>query len=183
MKKVCLALVFKARSSSPWATGELERRRGLAHGARSPAYYHTTVPQRARSFQGALEMLHLTGDTEDLALWLRDAILLNLYPELDDRELENRFKAQRLLGRTCRTLPTGQVQERKRERELQGIEMPTWYFLYWSDEHQGLRPFNPQEAELTPEDADKSPYVVVGPVPNCAVWNLLDNEQRLERLH
>ena len=29
----------------------------------SPACYHTTVPQRARSFQDALEMLHLTGET------------------------------------------------------------------------------------------------------------------------
>ena len=34
----------------------------------SPACYHTTVPQRARSFQDALEMLHLTGETGDSAL-------------------------------------------------------------------------------------------------------------------
>ena len=49
----------------------------------SPACYHTTVPQRARSFQDALEMLHLTGETGDSALSLRDAILISLYPELD----------------------------------------------------------------------------------------------------
>ena len=57
----------------------------------SPACYHTTVPQRARSFQDALEILHLTGETGDSALSLRDAILISLYPELDDREYENRF--------------------------------------------------------------------------------------------
>ena len=57
----------------------------------SPACYHTTVPQRARSFQDALGMLHLTGDSGDSALSLRDAILISLYPELDDREYENRF--------------------------------------------------------------------------------------------
>jgi len=33
----------------------------------SPACYHTTRPQRARSFQDALEMLHLTGETGDSA--------------------------------------------------------------------------------------------------------------------
>ena len=52
----------------------------------SPACYHTTVPQRARSFQDALEMLHLTGKTGDSALRLRDAILISRYPELDDKE-------------------------------------------------------------------------------------------------
>ena len=41
----------------------------------SPACYHTTVPQRARSFQEALEMLHLAGDSRYSALSLRDAIL------------------------------------------------------------------------------------------------------------
>ena len=49
--------------------------------SRSPACYHTTVLQRARSFQGALEMLHLTGDSGDSALSLRDAILISLYSE------------------------------------------------------------------------------------------------------
>ena len=49
----------------------------------SPACYHTTAPQRARSFQDALEMLHQTGETGDSALSLRDAILISLYPELD----------------------------------------------------------------------------------------------------
>jgi hypothetical protein len=57
----------------------------------SPACCHTTVQQRARSFQDALEMLHLTGETGDSALSLRDAILISLYPELDDKEYENRF--------------------------------------------------------------------------------------------
>jgi hypothetical protein len=40
----------------------------------SPACCHTTVQQRARSFQDALEMLHLTGETGDSALSLKDAI-------------------------------------------------------------------------------------------------------------
>ena len=39
----------------------------------SPACCHTTVQQRARSFQDALEMLHLTGETGDSELSLRDA--------------------------------------------------------------------------------------------------------------
>ena len=46
----------------------------------SPACYHTTVPQRARSFQD------LTGETGDSALRLRDAILISRYPEVDDKE-------------------------------------------------------------------------------------------------
>ena len=36
-------------------------------------------------------MLHLTGDSGDSALGLRDAVLISLYPELDDGEFENRF--------------------------------------------------------------------------------------------
>jgi hypothetical protein len=36
-------------------------------------------------------MLHLTGDSGDSALSLRDAILISLYPQLDDGEFENRF--------------------------------------------------------------------------------------------
>lgn len=32
----------------------------------------------------------------------------------------------------------------------QGIAMLPWYFLYWSEEHQGLRPLDPLEAEITP---------------------------------
>jgi len=48
----------------------------------SPACYHTTVLQRARSFQEALEMLHLIGYSGDSALSLRDAILISLYPEI-----------------------------------------------------------------------------------------------------
>ena len=35
--------------------------------------------------------LHLTGETGDSALSLRDAILISLYPESDDKEYENRF--------------------------------------------------------------------------------------------
>ena len=42
----------------------------------SPACYHTTVPQRTRSFQDALGMLHS-------ALSLRDAILISLYINAD----------------------------------------------------------------------------------------------------
>jgi len=57
----------------------------------SPACYHTTVPQRARSFQDALEIFHLTGQTGDSALSLRNVILISLYPELDDKEYENRL--------------------------------------------------------------------------------------------
>jgi hypothetical protein len=57
----------------------------------SPACYHTTVPQRARSFQDALEMFHLTEQTGDSALSLRNVILISLYPELDDKEYENRL--------------------------------------------------------------------------------------------
>jgi hypothetical protein len=46
--------------------------------------------------------------------------------------------------------------------------------------HQGLRPFNPLDAELTVGDADRSPYGVVMPVPSCAIWNLLDNELEID---
>ena len=63
----------------------------------SPACYHTTVPQRARSFQDAVEMLHLTGETGDSALSLRDAILISLYPESDDKEYENRLLVDHIL--------------------------------------------------------------------------------------
>ena len=44
----------------------------------SPACYHTTVLQRVRTSQEALEMLHLTGDSGDSALSLMDAILISL---------------------------------------------------------------------------------------------------------
>ena len=30
----------------------------------------------------------------------------------------------------------------QRESELQGIKVEPWYFLYWSDEHQGLKDSN-----------------------------------------
>ena len=62
----------------------------------SPACYHTTVPQRAMSFQDALDMLHLSGDSGDSSLGLRDAILISLYPELDDGEYENRFLGMKI---------------------------------------------------------------------------------------
>ena len=68
----------------------------------------------------------------------------------------------------------------ERERELQGVEVRPWYFLYWSEEHQGLRPFHLLDAELTVGDADRSPYGVVMPVPSCAIWNLLDNELEID---
>jgi hypothetical protein len=52
--------------------------------------------------------------------------------------------------------------------------------LYWSDEHQGLKPFHPLDAELSVGDKDRSPYGVVRPVPSCAIWNLLDNEFEID---
>ena len=66
----------------------------------------------------------------------------------------------------------GQVRLAKcqRESELQGIEVEPWCFLYWSDEHQGLKPFHPLDAE----------YGVVRPVPSCAIWNFLDNELEID---
>jgi hypothetical protein len=82
------------------------------------------VPQRARSFQEALEMLHLTGDSGDSALSLRDAILINLYPELDDGEYENRFLGMK--GSDYWAEHAGHVRltkcQRERKRELEGIE-------------------------------------------------------------
>ncbi len=146
----------------------------------SPACYHTTVPQRARSFQDALEMLHLTGDTGDSALSLRDAILLSLYPELDDKEYENRFLGMK--GSDYWAEHAGQVRLVKcqRESELQGIAAEPWYFLYWSNEHQGLKPFHPLDTELSVGDRDRSPYGVVRPVPSCAIWNFLDNELEID---
>jgi hypothetical protein len=60
------------------------------------------------------------------------------------------------------------------------VEVPPWYFLYWSDEHHGLRRFNPLDAELTVGNAGRLPYGVVMPVPSCAIWNLLDNELEID---
>ena len=104
----------------------------------SPACYHTTVPQRARSFQDAVEMLHLTGDTGDSALGLRDAILISLYPELDDREYENRFLGMKDSDYWAEHAGQVRLVKCQRESELQGIEVEPWYFLYWSEEHQGF---------------------------------------------
>ena len=36
----------------------------------------------------------------------------------------------------------------QRENKLQGIKLPPWYFLYWSNEHQGLRSFNPLDVTM-----------------------------------
>jgi hypothetical protein len=113
----------------------------------SLACYHTTVPQR---------------DSGDSALSLRDAILISLYLELDDEEFENRFLGMK--GSDYLAEHAGHV-----ESELQGVEVHPWYFLYLSEEHQGLRPFHPLDAELTVGDADRSPYGVVMPVPICAI--------------
>ena len=68
----------------------------------------------------------------------------------------------------------------QRESELQGIEVEPWYFLYWSDEHQGLKPFHPLNAEQSVGDRDRSLYGVVRPVPSCAIWNFLDNELEID---
>ena len=146
----------------------------------SPACYHTTVPQRARSFQDALGMLHLTGDSGDSALSLRDAILLSLYPELDDREYENRFLGMKDSDYWAEHAGQVRLVKCQRESELQGIAVEPWYFLYWSDEHQGLKPFHPLDAELSVGDRDRSPYGVVRPVPSCALWNFLDNELEID---
>jgi hypothetical protein len=128
----------------------------------SPACYHTTVPQRARSFQDALGMLHLTGDSGDSALSLRDAILLSLYPELDDREYDNRFLGMKDSDYWAEHAGQVRLVKCQRESELQGIAMEPWlYFLYWSDEQQGLKLFHPLGAELSVGDGDRSPYGVV----------------------
>ena len=146
----------------------------------SPACYHTTVPQRSRSFQDALEMLHLTGEMGDSALSLRDAILISLYPELDDKEYENRFLGMKGSGYWAEHAGQVRLAKCQRESELQGIELEPWYFLYWSDEHQGLKPFHPLDAELSVGDRDRSPYGAVRPVPSYTIWNFLDNELEID---
>jgi len=66
-------------------------------------------------------------------------------PELDDKEYENRIL--RMKGSDYWAEHAGQVRLVKcqRESELQGIEAEPWYFLYWSDEQQGLKPSHPYE--------------------------------------
>ena len=93
-------------------------------------------------------MLRLTGETGDSALSLRDAILISLYPELDDREYENRFVGMKNSDYWAEHAEQVRLAKCQRESELQGIEVEPWYFLYWSDEHQGLKPFHPLDAEL-----------------------------------
>jgi hypothetical protein len=60
-------------------------------------------------------MLHLTGETGDSALSLRDAILISLYPELDDKEYENRFLGMK--GSDYWAEHAGQVRLVKCQRE------------------------------------------------------------------
>ena len=89
----------------------------------SPTCYHTTMPQRARSFEDALEMLHLTGDSGDSALSLRDATLISLYPELDDGEYENRFLGMKDSDYWAEHAGQVSLVKCQRESELQGIEV------------------------------------------------------------
>jgi hypothetical protein len=101
--------------------------------------------------------------------------LKHIMPELDDKEYENRFL--RMKGSDYWAEHAGQVRLVKcqRESELQGIEAKPWYFLYWSDEQQGLKPSHPLDAELSVRDRDRSPYEWCGQcraVPFGTSWTM-----------